>query len=340
MDKFLDKLNDIEIDLSEYDEILLNDIEKKKMKKRIKSKIVNKNNKSNNLLKVVALIAVIMVSPVLINAVPATIKLISEKIETVRDNDIDLHEYKDIVDQTATNGEYTVQLNEIMFDADALLVSTTIKKNEGELPIETQEDSDGDREHNIYLTDAIFNGEKISHAGGIHSKTVDSSTYTSVFKMYYDKDIKVEGDGQLELRFTNGLVEAKDYENITFTLNVNADKMKKVINSVDVNKDILFDGKKEFSIDEITTSPETLIIESTLKNNSIYQLSYEVKDNLGNIYTAPFTTINNNVFTSISLCIKAKEANKLTVIPLLLNTNSGETRRLEEEKFEIPINQG
>ncbi|NMS89550.1 DUF4179 domain-containing protein [Clostridioides difficile] len=127
-DKF-DLFNETNINIEEYDDIVLSSEEKEEMKKRMKSKV--KYNKSNNFKRyalVGGLSVVILGTSAFTNETTlAYMQHIGKQIEYFFNKDTEeLKPYKNIVDSVVTNKGISITLNEIMLGDGELLLNISV----------------------------------------------------------------------------------------------------------------------------------------------------------------------------------------------------------------------
>ncbi|MCC0782612.1 DUF4179 domain-containing protein [Clostridioides sp. ES-S-0108-01] len=127
-DKF-DLFNETNIDIGEYDDVVLSSEEKGEMKKRMKSKIqYNKNNNFKRYALVGGLSVVILGTSAFTNKTTlAYMQHLGKQIEYFFNKDTEeLKPYKKIVDSVATDKGISIKLNEIMLGDGELFLNISV----------------------------------------------------------------------------------------------------------------------------------------------------------------------------------------------------------------------
>ncbi|MBH5319636.1 DUF4179 domain-containing protein [Paenibacillus sp. GSMTC-2017] len=128
------ELNDVKLDLSVYEEVTLTEVEQKKWEKRVRSKLAKRKTHSKKWLGLAAAVVLTMgvMSPIGKVAL-AQVTAVAGLIEHFIDNEkqLDYSAYKTAVGETAENKYGKLTLNEVLVDADSLLISSTFEPKQG-----------------------------------------------------------------------------------------------------------------------------------------------------------------------------------------------------------------
>lgn len=135
MNDLLDKINDINIDLSEYEIEELNDIEKQNIKRRVKKKIYEGKKKSR---RKIALVAVAIGTFILVsipNPVMAALKDFVFDFRFGNDNGIESAESNNYIqaieDEKFSNDKVDIKLNNVMVDSSMIALDYEVYFKDG-----------------------------------------------------------------------------------------------------------------------------------------------------------------------------------------------------------------
>lgn len=272
MKNIYDMLNDIDIDLDEYEKEDFNDIEKQRIKKKFRKSINKKNNNNNNKYVAVASAAVITLG-LLSNSNIRTYayeKLvdIGNNIKSALGIETNLDEYIENINQSVTRNGLTVSIKEVVLDGNELLIF-----------IEHEYDKDLKEGESIDLiSEKLYvNGKKVNKGmSGYYTKRSGSKS-EFVFGYILDKD-DYEGDINVKLRIMDAYKwedeESEDFKRIigpwTFKFKVNADKVSKDTKTVKLDKDIKLENGFNMDIVEYKQNKLNQVI--TIKSNDINEI--------------------------------------------------------------------
>lgn len=299
MKNIYDMLNDIEVDLSEYEKEDFNDIEKKKIKNNFR-KSIKKNKRNNNNKKYITAASVVLISL----GIVSTTKLGTyayEKLEDIAYNikttlgiEEDLGKYTNDVSQSITKRGLTVKINEVLLDGNELLIS--IAQTYGK---ELKKDEHIDLiSQNLYI-----NGKRINKGARSYHKT-DNPNKEEYVIAYDLGSNEFKGDINVKLRIMDAYVW-KDKNNSqfnringpwTFKFKVNGDDLVKNTNNITVNKKIKLDTGATLYIDNYTGNivnqrmdvrytkhTKPIEVDDNIKINAEYgNIVFNGKDDLGN----------------------------------------------------------
>lgn len=338
-DKF-EMMNDMVVDLSEYEVCELNDIEKKQIKKRLKSKIKNKNSKKKIAVIVIAL-GLGCIGIVNNISVLADIPIIGSVIEEyVNSKGKSLEDYKTIVGETEVDSGITVKLNEVVLDAGQFIISSTFKSNKVNLD-------------DIYAFPTVYiNGSEVSKNGCGSDKKIDDNTY-NMFTAIDLKNIDMKDNLDIKIIYEN--IQIKTILNKhkelpgkwSFEINSSLEKLISDMKTIAINKEFKLDNGQEIKVEDLIITPIStkLSYKMTKENkNDVtfkYDVLFKVEDESGNeLKRVSGATASENShlrFETLDDNIK-----KLKVTPYVISGQEGEKKTdyhkvLYDETFYIEI---
>ena len=199
----LEYLNDIKIDFSEYKEVKLNDIEKKKMKKLARKTISKENKSLKNTAKISGVIAGLIVCILTLGLYFPTY---AEKIPILKDvykrifSPSDLGNYEDNsvpVMAKIKVGEYEVNIKKAYYNGIELTIIYDIAVDKPTL-----------KEKGFSLETSITTDDNIvENAGLFHGEFIDENTFEAIQSVQY----KAIDGGELPVIFNGNLKVTKLY---------------------------------------------------------------------------------------------------------------------------------
>lgn len=342
MNNYLDKLNDIEVNLDGLEIEPLSDIEKKKYKKNVKKSINKKQNKffAKKYAVVAAMAGVMLMTPLLSEAVHAGIEIVSKSIENLTgEQEGKYADYKDVINQQITEGNYTVKLNEVMFNEDRVYISSTILKNDGDF-----EDEFG----GIQPFEIFINGEKISHSVGTKNN-VNGNTNNQLCEFIYDKGVNLSGEANVKIAYGGTSDSQKTEYDIydegkwEFNFKADVDKMKQDIKDININNTIKIDDNRSVSMDKVIVSPIGVLIKADIKDDLLNEpdpenlspISFKVVDDLNNELQLEGTELTNQTeYTGKYMSID-KNASKITITPTI--QKDGKVVEMNDKSFTVDL---
>lgn len=213
MNDIYDSFNDIEYNFEEFEEMPLNDIEKKKIKKDLKVKIkkLNRSNKKgrNKKIKVAAIVAGITLS---LAVAPSYNPLAREThnlvdgimYKFIYSKEIEkLPDYVTLVDKTVKSGNYEVTIKEIVADDNNFEMAYRVHSD-------TKKVDSSDME-GLFLGGSVYiNGKKLNSGVGGSSIQIDKNTVEAMLS-YNFTDIKLKDKMKVKIEFTHMFGEEGDW---------------------------------------------------------------------------------------------------------------------------------
>lgn len=284
-----DMLNDIEIDLDEYEREDFNDIEKMKIKKKFKQSIGKKNN---NYKKYISVASVAVVSLGIITFTPVgtyASKIISDLVFDIKSAvgiDTEEEQYVKVINKSVTKGDITLRLNEAILNDDELIVSlTTIsEKNIGK-----NESLWREKAPKLYINGEFVDASFSSSLGQVSKNNMDEVMFcrldTSKYKGTIDLRLEFDGVGRYKEE-NNKMIEQEFIKGpFIFEFNFDTSKINKDIKDIDINKVIDFGNGEKITLDKFIYTPLTQKILFTQNDKAFNnQVDFLLKgtDDLGN----------------------------------------------------------
>lgn len=276
-------LNQMEVDLSEYPQEELTELERKRMKKEVTKSIMKtrkkKSYKGIAAAAVVALCAVGIAAGPLKSQVHAAVKYMSYSIGGYLGINQDLTPYEQVISQTIENDDLKITLNSVILDENELVVSTTeVYKN----PL--SENNPG-LSANIYV-----NGRVISQGSSGSSQQIGDNTIQSVMNYdLIDFNTTESLDFELEFYFLGG--QEKEKLKIAFQ----ADGKELAIDTLNVpmEQSIRLPDESTITLNRYTDNAlGQKIYYTSSKAGSDYDMKLEGQDDLGNPLSFTLSRVN------------------------------------------------
>ncbi|GGO04930.1 DUF4179 domain-containing protein [Saccharibacillus kuerlensis] len=261
-----DELNDLKLDLTEYEEQPLSDIERKKWKRRLQKKLraLEKNKKPHGkrwqkrVLVTVAAAGILLAGATLPAGKEALARLpfVSGLLEnfTGYGEHVDYSAYKTQIGETAENGFGRLTLNEVLVDSDRLLITSTLEPTEAM----NVEESDV-----IYLDAKVtINGrsdQQWAERGGAGSSG-ENGRYTTYQSIPFEK---IPGGDKLDITIEYDHISwwqqkgkpTQPPEPWTFHIQTSRSALLAKTSTVEINRTIELTNGDEVFIGKIVSSP-------------------------------------------------------------------------------------
>ncbi|MDU3457535.1 MAG: DUF4179 domain-containing protein [Peptoniphilus harei] len=293
-----DELNDMKI---EYEEVPLNDFEREKLKKTVRSlKIKNKKNKFNK--RIVAIAASLILILGITNHTSGGYVLAKTK-EVASNFKITL---SDAMGLSREVDEYSVNLNEA-FEINGkkyVFDKFIIEDNNLYTVILSLNDSEKMLSKEVDLTELKVNGKKniiLSSTGSAYTLPEDEKVNVYTLKYDLEESLPKEGKVNLEFFFDEFLGNKKK---ISLSTNIDMSQMK--MNKNLIAKDFTIPDTNNIVIESFTTSPASQKFVLTYpdtedgyiysikardsKGRFVYFETHEAEKNKSNLYFSPVTS--------------------------------------------------
>ncbi|HCL50621.1 MAG TPA: DUF4179 domain-containing protein [Clostridiaceae bacterium] len=301
-----DMLNEVEIDLSEYEREDFTDIEKRKIKNKFK-KSIKKNNSIYKKGIIAASIALLIIgfsvtdfgNHVWANA-GTYVNTVAYGIGNFLGIEKDLDEYKTVIEQPITKEGVTIKLNEVILDNNQLIVSTTLKSDEKLEDIFTR-----------YFGSVYINGKSASDGAGGGSKQIDDHTIEEV--MTYNLNGDFSGDLNIKLVFSDVMINGNTKKaKYVFNFKTNGDELAKDTKAILLNNTFTLENGQNITLEKYTS-------------NNIGQRIYFSKGSKGTDYDMVLRG-HDDLGNKVEFCMSSADANsgifKLNNIDGNLNENA------------------
>lgn len=335
MKKLYDILNDVQIDLEEYKEQPLNDIEKAQLKKNMRKKIGHSLGAKNKR----HIVAVSLLAGIVCmgygGSVLASGTIMGYDLEYLLGIDrASLADYKTVVDQIVVDNGVGIKLNEVILDGQALVLNTTFEFDE---PIEGQL---------VHASREVYiNGKVVNRGGTGGGNKEDENTYITASNVYlHDTEIP-EGDMDIKIVYKAIYMGDKTIKGRwVFEFKTNRDSLLADTKVMKVDKEIIINEEQIVYIDNVQVTPLATTIEVWL-NDRIYDVGFKIEDQDGNRIEAGSMSLSRGEgFTGVyRFNIIDETVTKLKVTPWYKTMieesgkDSNDYTYIEEESFEVEV---
>ncbi|GLC30199.1 DUF4179 domain-containing protein [Clostridium omnivorum] len=332
-------LNDVDVDLSQYEEVELNDMEKKRIKKRLhqnlKAVIIPKVSKV-----IAAVLCVLVVAGFTLAKTAPTfaegIPVVGKIIKHITGYDYaEFDKYTSVINKDVVKSEVTATLNEVMLDENQLRIASTFK-------------SDDKFKGNSVLVrfpEIYINGKHLNVGGGSTGQFLDSNTYLNVDTLDIH-NVKVPDNISMKVVYNEvQFLDEKGNENkkITgpwaFEFNVSKSEIEKNTKVIKLNNSVATSDIK-MNLKELRITPLTTNLTYKLKGDK--SANFIIKDDKGNELIEEGSGYGTDGLIGgvkgeyegySSFSAVSKEAKKLYIIPYYnyLDKKNGESKFTKTE---------
>ena len=281
-------LNDVKLDLSEFEERPLSKHEQKRILKQFKRKISLKTYRKKWLGASLAVIAVCMLgfSLTLGKGTIANMPFTGETIEKyINENkNLDYSSYKTIIGESAENELGKLTLNEVMIDHDQVYFSATFEPAE-HVPFDYQTQ---------IIPEVRINGEDSGVRTGAQSIELNSRMFTIYNDIELSQAIETE-DVKIEINY-NTLTKAPDRTMIehpwTFDVNVSQAQLLKEKKVFELDKLITLNNGDAVTIQRVVTSPISTTVYYDLSDSQSEEIYFSIQSEDGQVgtFSSAFTS--------------------------------------------------
>jgi hypothetical protein len=328
-------LNDVDIDLSQYEEVELSDIEKKHIKKRLhqslKVGIIPKVSKV-----VAAVLCIIVISGfTLVKTAPTFavgIPVVGDIIKHMTGYDYaEFDKYTSVINKAVDKNGVKITLNEVMMDKNQLRIATTFKSTE----------KLKDKVLFMESPKIFINGKQLNPNSGGTGQLVDDNTFLDV-ATFDIHDVKIPANISMKVvydKFQIGDGLQKDTKIIPgpweFQFNVSKSEIEKSSKVIKLNRSINSNSEK-ISIKDLSITPLTTNLSYKFSGEDF--IRFIIKDDKGKeLVLEGGGCETEGMFVSLSRGYKgyenfsavSKEVKKLYITPYF---NYGNTKEGKEGK--------
>lgn len=276
-------LNDIDINIDEYEKEDFNDIEKKKLKNNFRKSInKRKYNKGKSIVAAALVVGVVSIGFFGTGVGAEVLGKISESISSSIGIQKNLDNYNTVINKQITDNGITIQLNEVILDQvqKQLIISDTISS--GKL-LKEYESFDSDR--SIYI-----NNKKVrftSGSGG--SRNLDDYTTQTVYEydLGYLDDIDLSGELDIKIAYSKVMINHENSQRgkWEFEFKANGDQLKIDTKEINLNNSFTLENGEKIILEKYTSNAlgQNIIckVENFNKKES-YNIMLKGTDDLGN----------------------------------------------------------
>lgn len=331
-------LNEVDIDLTEYDIAELTSFEKKRMKKRMKKKRHKPATQRRSKLAAILAAALMIVSlgigmqPTVLAKMPILGPLLEQYLGM--DDSQTLENYKTILGRSVENEQGRITLNEIIIDEGRLLINSTFEAHSDKTSLE---------QVNPFPIVSI-NGMEIPASGGGDVQQLGDSTYT-LFSSLDIQEVDISKSLDIELVYKElGRVDASDGEWI-FEFTASGEALLAVSKTIPINQQFSLRNGQRIEVEELILSPASSTLKYHIYSNN--DLDYEfdvlllVEDELGKVYE-PQEELTSAEDAYFRFEVLPEDVSTLKITPLIISGREGEEKTdyrevLSEETFEVKI---
>ncbi|KKO54566.1 DUF4179 domain-containing protein [Paenibacillus sp. DMB20] len=260
------KLNDMQIDVSQYEEEQLTELEQKRWEKRVNTKL-HKQKKSRSKKWIVGTVAASVLAiglsipfgGVSLAKVPFVGGLIEQFID--QNNPPNYSTYKTAIGETSENKYGKMTLNEVLVDTDSLLISSTFEPAQG---------ISFNYQTHLFPT-VLVNGQNLTVIRGTQSIEVNDDMYT----IYGDiKLSELPTEGPLQIKLTYDTISKSFKDDVViedpwvFDIKASTDQMMKDTKTVQLDKTITLHNGEKVKLNKIVSSPVSTVLYYNLTRGS------------------------------------------------------------------------
>jgi Domain of unknown function (DUF4179) len=323
------KLNELHMDLEQYEEQDLSHFEKKEWEKRVRKKF--KKQKPSQVKKymgvaVAMLIATgISLSTGIVSI--ANMPFVGETIEKYlnQNENFDFSSYKTAIGQTAENEKGKLTLNEVMIDDGRLLISSTYEPADGI-----------DFHHKMHpMPKVMMNGKDLTTSTGGQSIELNDSMFT-VYNEVQLKEIPIGEKVQFHIEYDRLDLEMKMNQPWVFDIEVPTEKLAADSKTITLDQKIKLENGRSIKLEKMIVTPISTVLyydwpgeENHIAFKIVSQSGKEILP--GTVSVTPEESYNR--FSAIDL-----ESEKYYVVPFEHTENPGADHPGRIPELSVPIN--
>jgi hypothetical protein len=279
-------LNDVKLDLSEFDEVLLSKHEQKRILRKVKREISSSKPKKKWPGVGIAAVAVCTLSLSLLtinNETIASIPFVGEVIEKYisSNENLDYSSYKTAIGETAENELGKLTLNEVMMDDKQLFLSATFEPAEHV-----------DFDYQTKITPKVkINGKVYTVTTGGQSIELNNAMFTIYNDIELSQAIETE-DVQIEISYDTWNFEKAIEHPWTFNVKVSQAQLIKEKKVFELNKTIKLNNGETVTIQKVVTTPISTTVYYDLSQSKSEDIYFKIQSEDGKLesYSSAFTS--------------------------------------------------
>lgn len=277
------ELNDIQLDITEFEDTSLTKLEEEQWEKRVKNKL-RKNKKTKKWFGVaVAFMLIVSITVPLGKTSLANTPFIAGVIEKYIDKQqpLDYSSYKTAIGKTAENKYGKLTLNEVLVDDNKLLISSTFE------PAKSVK-----FDYQTYLIPQVqINGRDFSNIKDAQSIEVNDSMFT-IYGGVELSEMPQTDDLQIEITYNTFNRDTVIGQPWIFDIEVSQAQLMKEKRTFDLNETIaLYDGNK-LTVNKVVSTPISTTIYYDVTQSANEDIYFKIESESGKTY------IFNEVFAS------------------------------------------
>ncbi|NFO05001.1 DUF4179 domain-containing protein [Clostridium botulinum] len=273
-----DMLNEVNINIDDYERHDFNDLERKKIKSNFKKSILKKKSRKRGMIAGVAIVALtigMLGSNIGVSALSKVSYIINNDIASFLGIERNLDEYKTVINKSITDKGITVQLNEVILDGDEMTVSCNASSDK-----KIRDDESVIPDCNIYI-----NGKNMSTGAGGGAKKIDDYTTQSVLT-YNLKDKDLTGDLNIKISCSEIVLNDKFTKGKwNFEFKTNGDQLRIDTKEIPLNNKFTLENGTEYTLEKYTDNSLGEKIYASINHSnskSNYAVDLKGSDDLGN----------------------------------------------------------
>lgn len=272
------ELNDVKLDLSEFEELPLSEYEEKRILKDVHNKIHPKKQKKKWIGVGVAVVAACVLSVTLTidKGIIANMPFVGEPIEKYinQNENLNYSSYKTAIGETAENSRGKLTLNEVMLDDQRILLSATFEPADGI-----------NFDYQTYIQPTVkVNGQEYTVTTGGQSIELNDSMFT----IYNDIDlidVITSEDVNIEISYDTWRYHLDDEEVIeqpwTFNVQVSQDNLLAEKTVFEMNKTIKLNNGEIVTIEKVVTTPISTTVYYDLSQSKSEDIIFDIQSEEG-----------------------------------------------------------
>lgn len=278
------ELNDIQLDITEFEEVSLTKLEGKQWEKRVKSKL-RKKTQSKKWFGVAAVCMLIVSITVPIGQsslanTPFFAGLIEKYID--EEQPLGYSSYKTAIGKTAENKYGKMTLNEVLVDENKLLISSTFEPAKGV-----------NFDYQTFLIPQVrINGRDFSNTKDAQSIEVNDSMFT-IYGGVELSEMPQTDVLQIEITYDTFNRDTVIEQPWTFDIEVSQAQLMKERQTFDLNETIiLYDGNK-VTVKKVVSTPISTTIYYDVTQSTNEEIYFKIESESGEAYTFKEASVSN-----------------------------------------------
>ncbi|KAB2454594.1 DUF4179 domain-containing protein [Bacillus sp. CH126_4D] len=269
------ELNDIQLDITEFEEIPLTKLEEKHWEKRVKNKL-RKNKQSKKWFGVAAAcMLMVSITAPLGQSSLANTPFIAGLIEKYLDEQQlrDYSPYKTAIGKTAENKYGKLTLNEVIVDDNKLLISSTFEPAKGV-----------EFDYQTYLIPQVrINGRDFSSIKDAQSIEVNDSMYT-IYGGVELSEMPQTDELQIEITYNTFNRDTVIEQPWIFDIEVSQAQLMKEKQTFDLNETIVLSDGNKVNVKKVVSTPISTTIYYDVTQSTNEEIYFKIESESGKTY--------------------------------------------------------